>query len=211
MRCIIIAGSPDTNISFIKHTVKESDFVICADRGYSFAKEAGIMPDVVVGDFDSCNEEVQTECEIVRLSPQKDDTDTIHSIDIAFDRGYSDIVLLGALGGRLDHTYACISALEYIHLKGGRGVLLSENEYAEFLPVGEHIYSGYCGKTFSLFPFGCEKVCISYVGAEYPLDKGCLNSSYPMGVSNIFNQNECKIRIYNGNAIIIINLSETLN
>lgn len=208
MHCVIIAGSPETDSNFIKSIVKDDDYIICADRGYVFAKNAGITPDVVVGDFDSYSDSIPSNCEIVALNPIKDDTDTVHSIDIALERGYRDITVIGAIGGRTDHTFANISALEYLHSKGARGVLLSEKERIEFLSKSEYSYSGYKGKTFSLFPFGCDKVCVSYSGVKYPLDKYFIKSHIPLGISNVFLYDDCKINIYDGNAILIINLSE---
>lgn len=182
------------------------DYVICADRGYEFAKLAGIEPNLIVGDFDSYKEKISSDCEIVKLNPHKDDTDTIHAIDLAFEKGFTDFLLLGALGGRTDHTFANITALYYIAGKGGRGVLLSENERVEFLDKGKYCFDGYSGKTFSLFPFGCDSVCVSYKGAEYPLDRYNMKSSFPLGISNVFISEKAEITIDDGNAILIINL-----
>ena len=208
MRCVIISGSPETNPDFIKQAVKPDDYVICADRGYEFASLAGVEPNLIVGDFDSYKEKISASCEIVKLNPRKDDTDTIHSIDLAFEKGFTDFILLGALGGRTDHTFANITSLLYIADKGGRGVLLSEKERIELLNKGEYFYEKYCGKTFSLFPFGCESVCVSYRGVEYPLERYNLKSSVPLGISNVFTSEKSKIKIYDGNAILIINLKE---
>ena len=208
MRCVIIAGSPECNTDFITSTVNNDDFVICADKGYLYARNAGIYPDVVVGDFDSFDGKISVDCEIVPLNPHKDDTDTMHSIDIALSRGYKDFLILCGIGGRFDHTFSNVSALQYISEKGGKGLLLSDKEMIEYLPVGEYLFSGYNNKTFSLFPFGCDNVCVSYEGAEYPLDNYCLRSSVSMGVSNEFLSDEAKIKIHKGNAILIINLSK---
>ena len=208
MRCVIISGSPETSPDFIKQTVSREDYVICADRGYAFAELAGIEPDMIVGDFDSYIENITASCEVVRLNPHKDDTDTIHSINLALEKGFSDFLLLGCLGGRLDHTLANLSALEYISSKGGRGVLLSEKERVELLTEGEYCFENKNGKTFSLFPFGCQSVCASYDGAEYPLDRYRLQSSFPLGVSNVFISEKAKIKIYDGTAILIINLKQ---
>lgn len=208
MRCVIISGSPETNPDFIKQAVKPDDYVICADRGYEFASIAGVEPNLIVGDFDSYKEKISVSCEIVKLNPHKDDTDTIHSIDLAFEKGFTDFLLLGALGGRTDHTFANITSLLYIADKGGRGVLLSEKERIELLKKGEYFYEEYCGKTFSLFPFGCGSVCVSYKGVEYPLERYTLKSSVPLGISNVFTSEKSEIKIYDGNAILIINLKE---
>ena len=72
----------------------------------------------------------------------------------------------------------------------------------------EHIFSGNDGLTFSLFPLGCESVSLSVRGARWELDNYRLKSSVPIGVSNVFKDGECSIRVIDGTAVIIINLSD---
>ena len=103
-------------------------------------------------------------------------------------------------------TIALQMWLSYIHEHGSKGVLLSEKEKIEFLPVGHYEYKNFKGKTFSLFPFGCPSVCVSYSGTKYPLEKYCVSSSVTLGVSNVFTSDMTTIDIYDGNAILIINL-----
>lgn len=132
----------------------------------------------------------------------------MHSVGLALEKNFDTIVILGALGGRFDHSFANVAVLSYIHGHGRRGVLLSENEKIEFLSVGHYEYKNMKGKTFSLFPFGCPSVCVSYSDTKYPLDKYYISSSVTLGVSNIFTSDMATIDIYDGNAILIINLKE---
>ncbi len=208
MRCVIIAGSPEYSLSLIKKTVKPDDFVICADKGYEYSLAANITPNLIVGDFDSYKNKISADCETIVLDVHKNDTDTMHAITVALERECRDFVILSAIGGRIDHTLANIACLQYIAQNGGRGVLLSETEQIEFLSIGIHDFDGYNGKTFSLFPYGCEQVCVSYCGAKYPLDRYELESSVTRGVSNVFDSEKCVVHIHNGNAIIVINLSD---
>lgn len=206
MRCVIISGSPDTDISFIKQIVKSNDYVICADQGYHFAKEANIKPDLIIGDFDSCPDKIPNDGEIIRLVPEKDDSDTAHCVEVALSRGFDDIILLGAVGGRTDHTLANLSILLYIANKGAKGILLSENEKIILLQKGKHSFSNLNGKTFSLFPFGCKKVCVSYSGVKYMLNHQFIFSeTSSLGLSNIFTSDESEINILDGDALLIIN------
>lgn len=205
MRCVIISGSPDCDIAFVKSAIKKEDYIICADKGYQYAVQAGVKPNLVVGDFDSCDIELSGDFEIITLQTHKDDTDTMHAIDVALEKGYNDFLLLGAVGGRFDHTFANISALQYIHQNGANGMISSENEVIQYLPVGKKIFENLSGITFSIFPFGCYKVCLSITGAEYPLDREYLESGVPMGISNIFNNDFGVVEIYDGNAIIVLN------
>ena len=72
MRCVIIAGSPDTNSDFLSEVIKPDDYVICADRGCNFAKQAGITPNLVVGDFDSEPDVLfPTQCTLLTLHLKK--------------------------------------------------------------------------------------------------------------------------------------------
>ena len=90
-RCVIIAGSPDADAATIKTAVRGGDFIMCADRGYATAKAAGLVPDVVIGDFDSYGGELPSDCEVIRLCPEKDDTDTMHCVTTALERGFRDL------------------------------------------------------------------------------------------------------------------------
>lgn len=107
--------------------------MICADRGWNFAKQAGITPNLVVGDFDSEPDVLFPNCETVRLIPEKDDTDRRPS-DLALEKRFDEIAILGALGGRFDHSFANVAVLSYIHEHGSKGVLLSEKRNNNFFP-----------------------------------------------------------------------------
>ncbi len=206
MRCVIISGSPDTDAEFIKKTVKTEDYIICADRGYCFAKEANIKPDLIIGDFDSCSDKIPNDGEVIRLFPEKDDSDTAHCVEVALNRKFDDIVILGAVGGRTDHTLANLSILLYIANRGANGVLLSESEKIVLLQKGKYSFSNLDGKTFSLFPFGCEKICVSYSGVKYMLNhQFIISETSSLGLSNVFTSDNSEIYIHEGNALLIIN------
>lgn len=203
-RCVIIAGAPDADVDFIRQTVKADDFVLCADRGVLYALGAGITPDVIVGDFDSYTGTLPSAGEVVRLQPEKDDTDTLHCVDIALNRGYTDVILLAATGGRLDHTLANLSILEYLDEHNAQGIILSKNEKIRFLTTGTHAYHGVNGKTFSVFPFGCDSAVLSYSGAKYPLNHEPLHHSTARGVSNVFTADAAEITVHSGRALVTI-------
>ena len=203
-RCVIISGSPECDPEFLRKEVGEGDFVICADLGYDHARRAGITPSLLAGDFDSCGGELPEDIEIIRLKPEKDFSDTLHCVFEALERGYSEIALLNALGGRTDHTLSNLYALEYIRERGANAVILSATEEIRLLKNESIRLSGVLGLTFSLFPFGCESAVVSYKGAKYPLDRGELRSSLPIGLSNEFVSDEAEIEVHSGKAILLI-------
>ena len=191
MKCYIIAGAPSPDIEFIRNEIPQNAFVLCADRGYSYAKAAGVSPSVTA--------------ETITLQREKLYTDTVHCIDNALQKGYDEMVVLAATGGRLDHTVANLYALEYAGSRGGSVTLLSEREEIRLLTEGKHSFVGMDGLTFSLFPLGCGSVTLSIKGAHYPLDNYVYESRNPVGVSNIFEGERCEIEVHSGKLLMIIN------
>ena len=204
-RCVIISGAPDADIDFLRQTVSADDFVICADSGLASAQSAGIKPNLIVGDFDSYIGVLPGDCETVRLCPEKDDSDTFHAVGLGFGRGFRRFAVLAATGGRLDHTLANLCLLGHISAKGGEGVILSRDASVRFLSEGTYDFDGVNGQTFSVFPFGCTEVVLTYSGAKYPLKNGVIRHDRPIGLSNIFTADKPSVTVHTGTALLIIN------
>lgn len=202
---MIIAGAPGADVAFLAQTVQPEDYVICADRGYAAARAAGLQPDLIVGDFDSYEGALPDDCEVVRLCPEKDDTDTMHCVNMALERGFREFLLLSALGGRIDHSLANLCIAEYLAERGAECMILSRDEEIRLLTEGAHPLDGCRGLTFSVFPFGCQSVTLSYEGVYYPLTRGVLRHSNPMGVSNVFTADRALITVHSGKALLLIN------
>ena len=204
-RCVIISGSPDVDPSFISSQIKKDDYVICADKGYEYAQQCSIKPDLFVGDFDSFCGSVEEGVEIISLKTRKDYTDTMHCAKVAIKRGYRNILILGALGGRFDHSFANLSVLQYLSENGANAKILTENESIEYKPVGEYEYLYLNGYTFSVFPFGCNEVVLTYNGkVEYPANSLKIKSSDTISISNIFRSDNVKISVEKGSALVIV-------
>ena len=201
-RCVVIAGSPEADAAFIKSVVRDGDFVICADRGVAAAQAAGVAVDLIVGDFDSFTGALPEGAEVIRLTPKKDDTDTLHAIQTALSRGCRRFVLLAATGGRLDHSFANLCMLEYIAQRGAEGIILSKNEEIRCLTEGSYDFSGRLGQTFSVFPFGCQTAVLTYTGAEYPLERGSLTHAEAMGISNVFTAERASVTVHSGTVLV---------
>ena len=206
MRCLLICGSPDCNSDFIKTQYRDGDFVVCADKGYEFCKNADITPDLIIGDFDSCQIDLPQDVKTIKLNPVKDDTDTLSCIKKALEYGCNEFLILGALGGRIDHTYANLSLLKFLEKKNTPAQIKTDNELIVLISNGEYTACDVLDKTFSVFPFGCEKCDVTYIGnVMYPLDNYTLTADFPLGISNIFKADTCTVKVKNGSALLIIN------
>ncbi|WP_244261649.1 thiamine diphosphokinase [Anaerococcus hydrogenalis] len=112
-KCYIFAGG---EFDGFFDQVKEGDYIIGADKGYTYIEKIGLRPHIIIGDFDSAKKP-DFENKIV-LKPEKDETDLYAAINIGIKKGYKKIIVYGALGGRISHTIANIKILEDFKKKG---------------------------------------------------------------------------------------------
>lgn len=203
MRCVIIAGSPDTDVAYIRRMVRTDDLLVCADRGYEYALAAGLRPDFVIGDFDSAATPPPVELPQRRLNVRKDDTDTAACADYALAQGAGEIVILGATGGRLDHSYANFCLLQYIAERGAQAKLCAPDTEIRLLTKGSYRFDGFSGVTFSLFPFGCAQATADVTGASYPVSGFTFESGLTRGLSNVFEEH-CQITVSDGQLLLFV-------
>ncbi len=178
------------------------DLIIGCDGGYLSAVDSGISPDVFVGDFDSIPEEMVFAKEVIRLFPVKDMTDTQEAIDEAIARGATHITILGALGGRIDHTLANIHLLKYAEDKGAKAEIADVDSYIT-LVTDKLSVKRRCGFCISLIPLtDCSGVDIS--GVYYPLECAHLPVGNPYGISNEFTEDVAHIKVDSGELLVIL-------
>lgn len=131
-RCIIISGGVFGPVP----EKQPGDFIIACDRGYVYCERLGLTPDLFIGDFDSYSGAVAPGVAVERLIPEKDDTDTGHAITYALSHGFRELVLVCALGGRLDHTLANLQNAANAAAQGMSVTILDEKSEITFLTRG---------------------------------------------------------------------------
>ncbi len=204
-RCVIISASPELDSEFLKTKINSDDYIICADGGADKLIPIGIVPDLIIGDFDSSdNYKHFKDSEVVTLQVQKDDTDTMHCAAEAVKRGFKDIDFFGVTGGRIDHTLANLSVLLYIQNNGARGKIIDEFNEVSLLTKGENILKNVRGKTISVMPFACFSAVLSYEGMFYPMNNKTVSADFPYTISNVAVDDDVKIFLSSGTALLII-------
>lgn len=205
--CYIFGGAKIENYSFIK--IPDDAFIIAADSGISHLKGFGVEPYIIMGDFDSCAVPSEYNCEIVRFKPEKDDTDLMIAVKKALSLGYDKIFLLGATGGRFDHTIASLQTLEYICEHDAYGAIFDENTAVYIQNVGKRSYNADKSCYFSVFSLTDESV-VSIKGTKYELQDSAIIRSFPLGVSNEFAAEQAEITVSKGKVLIIYSKKEIL-
>lgn len=184
-RCVILsacAAAPE-----LAALLRPDDYIIACDAGYHNCARLGCRPDLIVGDFDSAPQPEFPAAEGVVVLPHvKDDTDTEYAARQAVQRGCSEVLLLGALGGRrLEHTLANIGTGLGLEKQGVRAVLCDERTRLSYvLPGQPRRYRREKYFYFSVFPLEGRAEGVELRGAFYPLHDAVLTASYPLGVSN---------------------------
>ena len=208
-RCIV-TGAGELTVPGIE--VKDGDFVIAADAGFSHCERLGIEPDLIVGDFDSLKEGDGEALEEIRrreperiltLPSEKDDTDMLAAIRVGLEKGCREFFLYGGLGGRLGHTIANIQCLNYLKERGASGYLtdasgliqVAKNETIRF----EKRETGW----LSLFSLGEKAEGVTLRGLKYELTDAVVTNSFPIGVSNEFIGKEAAVTVRNGTLLIL--------
>ena len=212
-RCILI-GSGDLTVSEV--TKKDGDFVIALDGGIGYCDFLQLEPDIVIGDFDSVTEEEQKAVEIleqkvpdrvIRLKPEKDDTDMLYGIKYALKLGYREFRLYGATGGRLDHTLANIQCLLYLKNHDASGYLMDGNGMIMVLKNEAVSFQENLEGQLSLFALGERAEGVNIRGMKYPLENATITNDFPIGISNEFIGEKAEISVTKGELVCIINFN----
>ncbi len=180
-RCVIFGAAPVQDTDSLRGYLSPDMYSIAADGGVKLAHALGVIPDLIVADCDSAPRPSDAVSSVV-LPKQKDDTDTFVAMQTAFEKGFREFLLLGCLGGRMDHTVANLLNARRLTEMGARVTLVDAKNEITVLTAGA--YSLRKGG-FSVFSM-TECVKGLYLsGVEYPLQDFTLQADNPLCVSNV--------------------------
>ncbi len=208
MRAVIFVNGVIADPVRLRRWVRDDDYLVAADGGAHHCLAMGRLPHVVVGDLDSIApalvEALAGQGVAMERHPvSKNQTDLELAIERALRDGATEIVLLGALGGRLDQSLANVLLLAQRDWPVPMQ-LVDEGEVATVLHGGEHLeLMAQPGATVSLLPLSAEVTGITYTGLLYPLEDVTLALGSTRGVSNEVVTAPATVWIRSGLALII--------
>ena len=192
-RCVIFCAA---DFDGLLEALDESDFIIAADGGLSHTKQLGIIPDAILGDFDSLGY-VPEGANVFPV--EKDDTDAMLAVRLGLERGYREFLLYGSLDGpRLDHTVANFQTLQYLADRDAQGYLAGKDTLVTVIKNGTLRFPAGCAGTVSVFCHGSDARGVTLTGLYYPLENGTLTPGFPLGVSNHILEEEAHISVRRG-------------
>ena len=181
-RCVIVSGAPIGDYERIRGYLRRDDFFIFCDGGLRHRAGLQAEPDLAVGDFDS-HEKPETGVEMIALPREKDDTDTVFAVREAVRRGFSDFLLVGAAGGRVDHTIGNLSLLLWLDRQGKTALLADDWSDMRIVSREKALIPDRVA-CFSLLNTCGTARGIDITGAKYPLENGEINCDWQYGISN---------------------------
>lgn len=227
MDCVIVSGGK-TDAGLIDRVIKgktspdifermsgpkDKSFIIAADRGLETLIRLEIVPDLIIGDFDSADGEAfrfakklsdEKKTVLKKLLPEKDDTDTEAALTAALDAGMDHITILGATGTRIDHVIANILILKKALDCGKEAMIVDKNNRIRLIGKGfyqlekTHQY----GKYISIYPFSVSSA-VSLSGFKYNLDHATLLNDTSLGTSNEIVEEKATMCVHSGTLIMI--------
>ncbi|MDD3193271.1 MAG: thiamine diphosphokinase [Oscillospiraceae bacterium] len=203
-RCVII-GAGELDQKFLTDFFwRQDDFIICADGGFYYAREAGVRPDLLMGDQDSFSEGFPAGIPALTCRPEKDDSDMLLAVKEGIARGYRDFVLLGATGGRFDHTLANLQTIAYGLEEGAFVMIADQYNMVTMLRNGSVVLPRMEGYYLSVFSYTENCVGVTLEGVKYPLEKAKLTNWFPLGLSNEIVAESARVTVEVGTLVVVV-------
>jgi thiamine pyrophosphokinase len=182
--------------------LREDDLLIAADGGLATVERMGLVPHLVIGDFDSLGSRPARPNTIV-LPMVKDDTDMCAAIRLGRERGYTRFALYGGTGGRLAHTLANLQLLDGLAREGCRGFLVGDSTVATAVHNGTLEFPADMTGYLSVFCNSGTAEGVTLHGLKYQLTDQTLVGSFPLGVSNEFVGTTARVEVACGTLLTL--------
>jgi len=206
-RAVIFVNGQVNDLEFVRSLILPGDLLLAADGGTRHALELNLMPSKIIGDLDSLPEPdlklaKASGCEVFQHPRDKDESDFELALRLAIDSGFRELLVIGALGGRLDQTLANLAlltnpALAELEIKMDDGV-----EEAWFVRNRCDL-CGKIGDTVSLIPWRGNVSGITTSGLRWPLKNETLFADRTRGISNELSTDKGNIQIKNGLLLVV--------
>ena len=181
----------------------------CADAGADLCYAAKLRPDCLIGDMDSLSAKTRQwfhEMDVPEMvyPAEKDYSDTQLAVEKLYEQGSDEVIVIGALGGRMDHELANIMLLVTYGRKGKSLVFWDDINRIRYVGAGQHHLDrvkDYVG----IVPFSDDGMRLSIKGLYYPLDNTSVSFGASHLISNVFDkEDEAVIDIASGDGVLVL-------
>lgn len=208
---VFLNGAPDSR-GLLQAVAKRADLVLAADGGARYALDAGIFPDLVVGDMDSLGEVRAREIEergasLERFPVEKDKMDGHLAVLAARERGATEADLLCAAGGKLGAIFAVPHILLAAERIGLRSTVVADWGRMLVVEAGSLTVEGAPCDSVSIFPLSGTATGVTLEGMAYPLEDAVLETGDTLGFHNELTGREARVSVRDG-ALLVVHETE---
>lgn len=206
-RAVIVCGAKIKDYEFVSSFFKEGDFFIYCDSGLihedRFLSPVDSSADLIIGDFDSHERPIRA-TEVIELPTEKDDTDSVYAIKEAIARGYNEILMVGGIGDRFDHSLVNAYALMLMNELGASGRIV--DDYSEMSLI-DNSYTAFIEPKWNYFSLVAISGTVSGVtikNAKYNLDNAQIKPTYQYATSNeVAGNSPAEVSVKDGYLLLI--------
>ncbi|MCR4435889.1 MAG: thiamine diphosphokinase [Clostridiales bacterium] len=206
MKAVIVCNGDIEDYTYYKKYFEEAGLVICVDGGARHLRKLGIVPHVLLGDFDSISEAdlsffKNSVAEIIKFPVEKDKTDTELAVAYAVEKGCSSLFIIGGIGSRIDHSLANVFLLKKAVDMGVKGFIVNESN--EITLIKDRIELSREEAKVTLLPLFEKVEGVTTKGLYYPLTDATLEMGWTWGVSNEFDSELAEVTVKKGYLLVI--------
>lgn len=211
---VLICLSGSIHKEILKDQYKKADYVIAADGGGNILYENMLLPDILLGDLDSISNDAlnffqDKKVAMEKYPAEKDYTDGELAILKAIDLNPDEVIILGAIGNRMDHVFGNIGLLYKLLLSNIQAKIIDKNNIIMMINKSTNI-KAYHGFRFSILPYSDNVKGLSIMGGKYDLHNHDLGKGETITISNEFKDEFVKITLKEGIILIIISKDDDL-
>ena len=202
--CILLGNGDYPDQKLCNQLLQAANFIMCADGGANYAFRHDITPDLIIGDLDSIKDEalnyfIQKNTRIIKTESQQEN-DVEKALHEAIRLSYKQIVLIGFMGKRDDHSIATLQIVKKFKRKATIR-LFSQTSEILALPAGDYGFQASSGNAISLFGFP-RAYDVTTNGLKWTLNHENLFEG-SRGVSNMALKDDIRISFTKGTLIVI--------
>lgn len=202
-KAVILCDGTPPEAGEIRSELTPDSLFIAADGGANRARELGLHPDFIIGDFDSFEPGSDETARVIRDTNQETN-DLEKALQLAIRQGCSDALVFGATGKRTDHTLKNLSQL--IRFENEFDSLRFRDSFSEIRLIRSPYRAEFpLSTSLSLFPLSGTVNGIRTQGLRYPLFGERLKNGERDGTSNETTSDRVEIEYESGDLLLIIN------
>lgn len=208
MRAVLVCNGSINDYNVIKKYINSSDYIISVDGGARHLRTMGVTPNILIGDFDSTKAEdlqyfVDLGISNYKFPAEKDMTDSELAIEMVVEMGADEVLFIGAMGSRMDHSLANVFMLKKCMDIGLKACIVDENNriYIANSTITIKKQENY---KLSLIPVSERVTGVTTYGLKYRLDNATMLLGTSWGVSNEFLEDEATVTIDEGVLLVCV-------